>query len=412
MAATLITGASVWDGIADTAVPRQVLVVDDRIERIAENIDAPAGTETVHLPGHTVTPGFIDCHTHVGLTPNLLELGPMSSPAKTLRALPVLEALLDNGFTTIRDLGCGDVDHPTIDLRNAIAAGLVRGPRMLVAPHILSARGGHGDFSAGLADQYQSAGRGLEFATADGPDEIRTLVRQEIRAGADWVKFAATGGFSSPSDDPNHTTYSQQEMDTLVATAADLGVPATPHCYGDEAARRAVRAGVRSIDHGNLVSADGLAMISDAGVFLVPTQYTILTDARRAGDDAYWRGKPRYKRAKFVRYGAQLEAAAERLAASNVKIAFGTDAGMFPHRDNWREFGAMVSTGISPLRALRAATSVAADLLRLDEVGVLAAGKLADLVAMPGDPFTDIEVTGRVDFVMQSGHIHKQPPAA
>ncbi|GIL29823.1 hypothetical protein NUM_50770 [Actinocatenispora comari] len=203
MTATLITGASVWDGIADTAVPRQVLVVGDRIERIAETIDAPPGAETIDLPGHTLTPGFIDCHTHVGLTPNLLELGPLSSPAKTLRALPILEALLDNGFTTIRDLGCGDVDHPTIDLRNAIAAGLVRGPRMLVAPHILSARGGHGDFSANLADQYQPGIRGLEFATADGPDEIRTLVRQEIRAGADWIKFAATGGFSSPSDDPN-----------------------------------------------------------------------------------------------------------------------------------------------------------------------------------------------------------------
>ncbi|GIL29822.1 hypothetical protein NUM_50760 [Actinocatenispora comari] len=186
-------------------------------------------------------------------------------------------------------------------------------------------------------------------------------------------------------------------------------MPVTPHCYGDEAARRAVRAGVRSIDHGNLVSAEGLAMIEDAGVFLVPTQYTILTDARRAGDDAYWRGKPPYKRAKFVRYGAELEAAAESLAASDVKIAFGTDAGMFPHRDNWREFGAMVSTGISPLRALRAATSVAAELLRLDEVGVLAAGKIADVVAMPGNPFTDIQVTGRVDFVMRSGTVHKRP---
>jgi tryptophan 2-monooxygenase len=412
MAATLITGANVWDGVADTPVPRQVLVVGDRIERIAATIDAPPDTGIVDLPGHTLTPGFIDCHTHVALTPNLLELAPQSSPAKTLHALPVLETLLDNGFTTIRDLGCGDVDHPTVDLRDAIAAGLIRGPRMLVAPHILSARGGHGDFSAGIADQYQPGTRGLEFATADGPDEIRTLVRREIRAGADWIKFAATGGFSTPSDDPNHTTYSQQEMDTLVATATDLGVPVTPHCYGDQAVRRAVRAGVRSIDHGNLVSADGLAMLSDAGVYLVPTQYTILTDARHADDDAYWRGKPPYKRAKFVQYRAQLEAAAERLAGSDVKVAFGTDAGMFPHRDNWREFGAMVSTGITPLRALRAATSVAAELLRLDEVGVLAAGKLADLVAMPGDPFTDIEVTGRVDFVMRSGHIHKQPPAA
>ncbi|BCJ37036.1 Xaa-Pro dipeptidase [Actinocatenispora thailandica] len=412
MATTLITGANVWDGIAETANPRQVLVVDDRIDRIDETIDPPPGAEVLDLPGRTVTPGFIDCHTHVTLAPNIQELAFLSSPAKTLRALPVLKALLDNGFTTIRDLGCGDVDHPTVDLRNAVAAGLVPGPRMLVAPHILSARGGHGDFSGLLADQYQSAGRGMEFATADGPDEIRTLVRQEIRAGADWIKFAATGGFSSPSDDPNHTTYSQQEMDVLVATATDLDVPVTPHCFGDEAARRAVRAGVRSIDHGNLISADGLAMIEDAGVFLVPTQYVVLSDLRNLDNDEHWQGRPPYKRAKFVKYRAQLEAAAEHLAGSDVKVAFGTDAGMFPHRDNWREFGAMVSTGISPLRALRAATSVAAEMLRLDEVGVLAAGKLADLVAMPGDPFTDIQVTGRVDFVMRSGVVHKRPTAA
>ncbi|WP_343599023.1 amidohydrolase family protein [Mycobacterium sp.] len=410
MTATLISGANVWDGISDSAAPRQVLVVDGRIRQVGDTVAAPPDAHLVDLTGHTVTPGFIDCHTHVAVIPPLSPaLAADSSTAKALKALPVLRALLLGGFTTIRDLGCGDVDYPTVDLRDAVAAGIIEGPRMLVAPHMISARGGHGDFSAMAADQYQGTSRRLELAAADGADEIRTRVRQEIRAGADWIKFAATGGFASPSDDPGQATYSQEEMDALVATAADLEVPATPHSYGDEGIQRAVRAGVRSIEHGNLASAESLRMMEDAGVFLVPTQYAILSGARRDDDDPMWAAVPEYARRKARKYRVPLLEAAERVAASSVQIAFGTDAGMFPHHDNWQEFPTMVSTGISPLRALQAATSVAADLLRLDELGVIAEGKIADLIAMPGDPFTDIEVTGRVDFVMKEGVIYKDP---
>ncbi len=413
MAATLITGANVWDGISDHAVQQQVLVVDGRIERLADPIEPPPDAQVVDLSGHTLTPGFIDCHTHVTLTP---QVGPAvaadSSVAKALKSLPVLRTLLMNGFTAVRDLACGDLDYPTVDLRDAVAAGIIDGPRMLVAPHMISARGGHGDFSGMVADQYQGPSRPLELAAADGDDEIRARVRREIRAGADWIKFAATGGFASPSDDPAHTTYSQHEMDVLVATAADLDVPVTPHSYGDEGIQRAVRAGVRSIEHGNLASAETLRMMEDAGVFLVPTQYVILSSARREEDDPYWAAVPGHMRRKFQKYRGALLDAAERLAASKIRIAFGTDAGMFPHQDNWREFPMMVSTGVTPLRALQAATGVAAELLRLDDLGVIAVGKIADLIGMPGDPFTDIEVTGRVDFVMKDGVIYKHPAPA
>lgn len=413
MSGTLITGANVWDGISAHAVPRRLLVVDGRIQRIAEVIEPPDGARVVDLPGHTVTPGFIDCHVHVTLAPPIgLMLILESSTAKTLRALPVLRALLMNGFTTVRDLGCVDVDYPTLDLRNAVAAGLVEGPRMVVAPHLISARGGHGDVSGMVADEYQGCCRPMELTAADGADEIRTRVRQEIRAGADWIKFGATGGFASPSDDPGHATYSQEEMDVLVATAKDLHIPVTPHSYGDEGIQRAVRAGVRSIEHGSLASAESLKMMQDAGVFMVPTQYTILSGARSGENDAMWAAMPEYTRRKMEKYRGPLLDAAEHLAASDVRIAFGTDAGMFPHHDNWREFPVMVSTGITPLRALRAATSVAAELLRLDDLGVIAEGKIADLIAMPGDPFADIDVTGKVDFVMKDGVIYKDSTAA
>jgi imidazolonepropionase-like amidohydrolase len=410
VAATVIAGANVWDGISAQAVPQQVLVVDGRIERVADAIDPPAGATVVELAGHTVTPGFIDCHVHVTLAPPMgVMMALESSTAKTLKSLPRLRALLMNGFTTVRDLGCGDVDYPTIDLRNAVTAGIVVGPRMVVAPHLISARGGHGDFSGMLADEYQGCCRRLELAAADGGDEIRTRVRQEIRAGADWIKFGATGGFASPTDDPGHATYSQEEMDVLVATARDLEVPVTPHSYGDEGIQRAVRAGVRSIEHGNLASAQTLRMMQDAGVFMVPTQYAILSKARCGDDDPVWAAFPEHTRRKMQKYRGALLDAAEGLAASDVRIAFGTDAGMFPHHDNWREFPMMVSTGITPLRALRAATSVAAQLLRLDDLGVIAEGKIADLIAMPGDPFSDIDVTGQVDFVMKEGVVFKEP---
>ncbi len=408
MAATLITGANVWDGVSAHVAPRQVLVADGRIQRIADKIEAPADARVVDLPDHTLTPGFIDCHTHVTLAPPVGVLMALdSSITKALKSLPVLRDLLMNGFTTVRDLGCGDVDYPTIDLRNAVAAGHVVGPRMVVAPHLISARGGHGDFSGMVADEYQGCCRPLELAAADGGDEIRTRVRQQIRAGADWIKFGATGGFASPSDDPGHATYSQEEMNVLVATATDLDVPVTPHSYGDEGIRRAVRAGVRSIEHGNLASAQTLRMMCDADVFIVPTQYVILSKARHGENDPNWKDLPEYARRKFMKYRGTLLDAAEGLAASDVQIAFGTDAGMFPHKENWREFPTMVDNGITPLRALRAATSVAAELLRLDGLGQIVEGKIADLIAMPGNPLVDINVTGKVDFVMKDGVIQK-----
>jgi imidazolonepropionase-like amidohydrolase len=410
MPSTVICGASVWNGITDTPARGEVLVTDGRIAAVGPSVPRPDGALAVDLTGHTVLPGLIDCHTHVTLTAVRELLVAHESPgSKVLNSLGPLRDLLDNGFTTIRDLGAIDSEFISVDLKRAVDAGKIVGPRMLVAPHLLSATGGHGDVTPMMEHLLAADCQLLHFETMDGTQEIIRAVREESRGGADWVKFAASGGFSSPADDPTQISFSQEEISAIVTTAADIGLPACPHVYGDEGIRRSAIAGVRSIEHGNLASAQTLNMLQDKGIFLVPTQGSVVTNAREAFNDDHWLGQPPAKRSKYQKYGKQILDCAETIASSEVLVAFGTDAGMMPHRDNWKEFSAMVGTGISPLRALKAATSVAAQLLMLDDLGTLVPGKIADVVAVPGDPFADMSVMGSVDFVMKAGSVHKRP---
>ncbi|MFD7560803.1 amidohydrolase family protein, partial [Streptomyces sp. NPDC059835] len=367
------------------------------------------GAQVVELGDRLLMPGLIDCHVHTTIDPGRIvsAFTTDGSAQIALHSLPVLRDFLDRGFTTVRDLGTFSEEPITLYLRDAIAAGLISGPRMIVAPHLISARGGHGDATTAVSPRFrQEIG-----VLADGPDAVTRVVREDIRMGADWIKFGATGGFATPDDDPGQVTFSQDEMNALVAAARDLGVPCTPHAYGDEGVSRAVTAGVRSVDHGNLASAETLKMIEERGVFLVPTQFAVLDALDNLDNDAYWKGKDPAERRKFTHYADQLRDCANNVAASNVKLALGSDAGMFPHSQNWREFTAMVQSGISELRALKAATSVAADLLDRPDLGRLQQGATADLIAMPGNPFDDISAVTGIDFVMQTGNIHRTPHA-
>lgn len=227
---------------------------------------------------------------------------------------------------------------------------------------------------------------------ADGVDEIRRVVRTEVSRGSQWIKFGATGGFASPADDPSQVPYSQAEIEALVATARDLGVPCTPHAYGDEGIRRSVMAGVRSVEHGSMASLETLRMMEDRGVYLVPTQIAVVKFARLVDDDAFWKviNEPPHVRAKYRKHAKAILESARNLSNCGVKVALGSDFGTFPlEQSNATEFAELVANGLSIPRALRAGTSV------------------ADIVAMPGDPFQDITVTERVDFVMKGGVIAK-----
>ncbi len=402
----VIAADNVWDGLADASLgPQEILIENGVITDMGTSVAHPAGADVLEFKDHTITPGFIDCHVHTTLLEGVFDAVYTETVSqKTLFSLSALSILLGNGFTTVRDVGCFDPDFITVDLRNYIAQGTVVGPRLLVAPHLLSARSGHGDVTNLVGYQFHP----MEFQVADGEAAIIKAVREEIRGGANWIKFAATGGFSTPSDDPSQTTYSQDEMNILVSTALDLGIYCSPHAYGDEGIQRAVTAGVRSIEHGNLATEATLNLMESKGTFIVPTQWTILTKAENANNPDYWKNRSPWQHQKYQKYAPQLIAAAQNLATSNVAIAYGTDAGTFAFQDNVMEFQALVKYGCTPLLALKAATSVAATLLNQSNLGVLAAGKTADIVAMPGDPFKDISVTAHVDFIMKGGIVYAQ----
>ena len=409
---TVLRAARLIDGTgAPTVINAAIVVTDDRIVAVgpASAVAVPAGARVVDLGDVTLLPGFIDAHTHIigrTLGDPMADLAIVKDYASYGAIVGVANArsTLMAGFTTIRVVGAPNFDD--MALRQAITDGRVPGPRMENAGHAIGITGGHCDengFRPGLIQL------GPVDGVADGPEQIRAAVRNQVKAGADVIKMCATGGVLSEGDAVGVTQYTYEEMKALVDEATKLGRKVAAHAHGTEGIKIAVRAGVSSIEHGSFLDEEGARMMAQRGTFLVPTM--MAGDAvERFAKNGVLKG---LRAEKALAAGAAMRNATKIAVANHVQIALGTDAGVIPHGTNAREFGLMVEWGgLTPMAALNAGTMNAAKLLGWDaRVGSLAPGKLADIVAVPGNPLADIHVTERVSFVMKGGVVYKGPGA-
>ncbi len=400
-----LKAARLFDGTSDDVVNNATVVVTgNRIAGI--NVPVPAGAQVIDLGDVTLLPGFIDAHVHLtGESGDNFYLdffqGVMRQPAEqAFYAGSYAKKTLEAGFTSVRNVGADD--YIDVGLRNAINAGLTPGPRMLTAVHAISATGGHGDGDP-IPPARGVPQHGPIDGVCNGAAECRAAVRYQIKYGADVIKFMPSGGVLSLADPVDAPELSQEEMNAIVEEAHHWGRKVAAHCHGDAAAKMAVAAGVDSIEHGSFLKPDTLQLMHDKGVYLVPTLL--------AGD---WLAGKLDKFPPAIANKAKAAVAARsdmfrNALKAGVKIAFGTDSAVSPHGINAREFALMTGLGMSPAAALRSATSVAATLLGVDDrVGTLAAGKLADIVAVPGNPLDDIHATEHVSFVMKEGVVVKR----
>lgn len=395
--------------------PHTLSVMDGRITAVRSGAatDPGSGSDSALLryPEGVCAPGFIDLHTHLTMqtSPTSYSDGFRSNQADTAyRAQSYARITLEAGFTTVRDLGDGD--NISIALRNAINAGLVRGPRIYTSGKSIATTGGHADPTNGRRAEL-SGDPGPREGVINSVGDARKAVRQRYKDGADWIKITATGGVLSLAKNGLNPQFSQSELNAVVTTALDYDLPVAAHAHGTEGMRRAIEAGVTTIEHGTYMDASLHALMKKHGTWYVPTLMAGHYVAQQSKIPGYY---PEIVRPKAASIGPQLIQSFGLAYKAGVKIAFGTDAGVFPHGRNAEEFALMVEGGMPAAEALRSATVHAAEVLRLsDQLGELAVGRYADLVVLDGDPLRDIRATERVLAVVKGGvQEHLQSAAA
>ena len=403
-----LKAARMYDGKGDALVkPGVVVVADGKITAAGPTASVPAGAEVIDLGDATLLPGFIDAHTHLtGMYSDDWKQATLDRLQKTV-AEQALDASVNArvtlmaGFTTVRDVGSRDsID---VGLRNAIANGKIAGPRMLVSVHAIGATGGHcdeGGYRQGLFPET-----GPWVGVINGADQAREAVRLAHKYGADIIKTCATGGVLSLTDDVDTPQLTQEELNAIVDEAHALRRKTAAHAHGAEGAKRAIRAGIDSIEHGSFMDDEALDMMKQRGTYLVPTLIAGESLKEKMEKGLYLPPAIAAKARAAVAARTQMF---QHAVAKGVKIGFGTDAAVYPHGHNAEEFHLMVNLGMKPIDALRSAASADAELLGLaDKIGTLQTGKLADVVAVPGDPAENIRRTEQVFFVMKEGVIYK-----
>ncbi len=403
---TYIWCGTLIDGIANEPKKNMTVIVEkNTIVAVESGFSKPGSTDkTIDLKTKTITPGWIDMHVHMESETNpnkYMETFTLNPADYAFQSVKFADTTLMIGFTAVRDLGGTGVN---ISLRNAINKGLINGPRIYTAGKSIATTGGHADPTNGYKKELQGD-PGPKEGVANGADECRKAVRQRYKDGSDLIKITATGGVLSVAKSGKNPQFFEDELTAIVQTAKDYGFKVAVHAHGTEGMKRAIRAGVHSIEHGTFMDDEAIALFKQHGTWYVPT----ITAGKAVGDSAKIPGYyPAMVVPKALEVGPQIQVTFAKAYKAGVKIAFGTDAGVYKHGLNWLEFVYMIEAGMKPMDAIKSATINAADLLgEKDKLGSIEVGKLADIVAVDGDPLKDSKVFGKVVFVMKDGIVYK-----